>query len=123
MIRRPPRSTLFPYTTLFRSLGFGHAGDSSLPDRTPVPDNPSMAHLLAGTSGFSYKEWLGKFYPERHPSGGVLRYYSGHFSTGEINNTFYPMPAATMLPRWAAEGPEGFSFTPKSPRRTTHEFR
>ena len=82
-----------------------------------------MTQLLAGTSGFSYKEWLGKFYPEKHPADAMLRYYSGHFATVEINNTFYRMPAETMLARWAEEVPEGFTFTLKAPRRITHEKR
>jgi len=82
-----------------------------------------MTQLLAGTSGFSYKEWVGKFYPEKHPVDGMLRYYAGHFATVEINNTFYRMPAETMLARWAEEVPEGFSFTLKAPRRITHELR
>jgi len=82
-----------------------------------------MTQLLAGTSGFSYKEWLGKFYPEKHPADQMLRYYAGHFATVEINNTFYRMPAETMLARWAEEVPEGFSFTLKAPRRITHELR
>jgi uncharacterized protein YecE (DUF72 family) len=79
--------------------------------------------LLAGTSGFSYKEWLGKFYPEKHPVDQMLRYYAGHFATVEINNTFYRMPAETMLANWAEQVPEGFSFTLKAPRRITHELR
>jgi len=79
--------------------------------------------LLAGTSGFSYKEWLGKFYPEKLPAAGMLRYYAGHFATVEINNTFYRMPAETMLARWAEEVPADFAFTLKAPRRITHELR
>jgi uncharacterized protein YecE (DUF72 family) len=94
-----------------------------LPDRTPVLDNPPMTQLLAGTSGFSYKEWLGKFYPEKHPADQMLKYYAGHFATVEINNTFYRMPAEAMLARWAEEVPESFSFTLKAPRRITHELR
>jgi len=82
-----------------------------------------MTQLLAGTSGFSYKEWLGKFYPEKHPADGMLRYYAGHFATVEINNTFYRMPAEAMLARWAEEVPENFIFTLKAPRRITHEKR
>ncbi len=82
-----------------------------------------MTQLLAGTSGFSYKEWLGKFYPEKYPADGMLRYYAGHFPTVEINNTFYRMPAETMLARWAEEVPESFTFTLKAPRRITHEKR
>jgi len=79
--------------------------------------------VLAGTSGFSYKEWLGKFYPEKLPASEMLRFYAGHFATVEINNTFYRMPAETMLARWAEEVPENFSFTLKAPRRITHELR
>jgi uncharacterized protein YecE (DUF72 family) len=79
--------------------------------------------LLTGTSGFSYKEWLGKFYPEKLPAAEMLRYYSGQFATVEINNTFYRMPAEAMLARWAEEVPENFAFTLKAPRRITHELR
>ena len=79
--------------------------------------------LLTGTSGFSYKEWLGKFYPEKLPAAEMLRYYAGQFATVEINNTFYRMPAETMLARWAEEVPGNFAFTLKAPRRITHELR
>ena len=82
-----------------------------------------MTQLLAGTSGFSYKEWLGKFYPEKHPADQMLRYYAGHFATVEINNTFYRMPAETVLANWAEQVPETFSFTLKAPRRITHDKR
>jgi len=79
--------------------------------------------LLAGTSGFSYKEWLGKFYPEKLPGNEMLRYYAARLSTVEINNTFYRMPAEAMLANWAAEVPPAFTFTLKAPRRITHELR
>jgi uncharacterized protein YecE (DUF72 family) len=79
--------------------------------------------LLAGTSGFSYKEWLGKFYPEKHPVDQMLGYYASHFSTVEINNTFYRMPAEAMLANWAEQVPGTFLFTLKAPRRITHELR
>ena len=79
--------------------------------------------MLAGTSGYSYKEWLGHFYPEKLPANAMLRYYAERFRTVEINNTFYRMPAESMLERWAQEVPEGFGFTLKAPRRITHEKR
>jgi len=79
--------------------------------------------LLAGTSGFSYKEWLGKFYPEKLPGEAMLRYYAERLATVEINNTFYRMPAEAMLARWASEVPAHFAFTLKAPRRITHEKR
>jgi uncharacterized protein YecE (DUF72 family) len=79
--------------------------------------------LSVGTSGFSYKEWLGKFYPEKLPADRMLAFYASHFGTVEINNTFYRMPAEAMLARWAAEAPAGFEFTLKAPRRITHDKR
>jgi uncharacterized protein YecE (DUF72 family) len=79
--------------------------------------------MLAGTSGYSYKEWLGHFYPEKLPAREMLRYYAGHFPTVEINNTFYRMPAEAMLAGWANEVPEGFRFTLKAPQRITHQKR
>jgi uncharacterized protein YecE (DUF72 family) len=53
----------------------------------------------------------------------MLRYYATHFSTVEINNTFYRMPAESMLSQWAQQVPEHFSFTLKAPRRITHDQR
>jgi len=79
--------------------------------------------LLAGTSGFSYKEWCGRFYPEKFPVDRMLRYYAERLPTVEINNTFYRMPAESMLARWAEEVPPGFTFALKAPRRITHERR
>jgi uncharacterized protein YecE (DUF72 family) len=80
-------------------------------------------HLLAGTSGYSYKEWLRHFYPEKLPASEMLRYYARQFTTVEINNTFYRMPAESMLAHWCEEVPETFSFTLKAPRRITHDKR
>jgi uncharacterized protein YecE (DUF72 family) len=79
--------------------------------------------LLTGTSGFSYSEWKGNFYPAKLPAGEMLRYYAGCFPTVEINNTFYRMPADSMLSRWAGGVPRGFSFTLKAPQRITHHKR
>jgi uncharacterized protein YecE (DUF72 family) len=79
--------------------------------------------MLAGTSGYSYKEWLGHFYPEKLPASAMLRYYAERFATVEINNTFYRMPAEAMLARWSEEVPEDFAFTLKAPRRITHDKR
>ena len=79
--------------------------------------------ILAGTSGYSYKEWLGHFYPEKLPAAEMLRYYGERFATVEINNTFYRMPAPAMLERWAQEVPDAFTFTLKAPRRITHDMR
>jgi uncharacterized protein YecE (DUF72 family) len=79
--------------------------------------------MLTGTSGYSYKEWLGHFYPEKLPATAMLRYYAERFRTVEINNTFYRMPAESMLARWSEEVPENFAFTLKAPQRITHQKR
>jgi len=79
--------------------------------------------LLAGTSGYSYKEWLGHFYPEQLPASEMLRYYAERFPTVEINNTFYRMPAESVLEQWSEQVPDHFSFTLKAPRRITHDKR
>ncbi|HVV16904.1 MAG TPA: DUF72 domain-containing protein [Polyangia bacterium] len=79
--------------------------------------------LLIGTSGFSYTAWRGGFYPEKLPEAKMLAYYAGIFPAVEINNSFYRMPTAELLGRWAAETPPGFKFALKSPRRITHEKR
>jgi uncharacterized protein YecE (DUF72 family) len=82
-----------------------------------------MMQMLAGTSGYSYKEWVGPFYPEKTPAPAMLRYYAERFPTVEINNTFYRMPAESQLSRWAEEVPETFCFTLKAPQRITHAKR
>ena len=79
--------------------------------------------LLAGTSGFAYKEWKGTFYPEKLKDGDMLRYYSERFPSVEINNTFYRMPKTELLEKWAGEVPEGFTFVLKAPQRITHQGR
>jgi uncharacterized protein YecE (DUF72 family) len=79
--------------------------------------------LLAGTSGYSYKEWLGHFYPEKLPASEMLHYYAERFPTVEINNTFYRMPAESMLAQWLEQVPDHFAFTLKAPRRITHDNR
>ena len=79
--------------------------------------------LLAGASGYSFKEWCGSFYPEKIKSGEMLRYYSERLPTVEINNTFYRMPRESMLEDWAAATPEGFRFAIKASRRITHMSR
>src|SRR5262245_25877116 len=76
--------------------------------------------MLTGTSGYSYKEWIGAFYPEKMKAAGMLRFYAERFPTVEINNTFYRMPNEELLERWAQEVPESFAFTLKAPQRITH---
>ena len=77
--------------------------------------------LWPGTSGFSYKEWKGSFYPEDLPDAGMLAYYAARFPTVEINNTFYRMPTRKLLEAWAGQVPAGFRFVLKASRKITHQ--
>lgn len=79
--------------------------------------------LLAGTSGYSFKEWIGPFYPDKLPAGDMLRYYAERLGTVEINNTFYKMPDPEVLRRWVTEVPSSFAFTLKVRKRITHDKR
>ena len=79
--------------------------------------------LIAGASGYSFKEWIGTFYPQGMKTGGMLAHYSARLPTVEINNTFYRMPGKAMLENWAAIAPEGFRFAIKASRRITHLAR
>lgn len=76
--------------------------------------------LLAGTSGFSYKEWVGQFYPEKLPAKQMLAHYASRLPIVEINNTFYRMPNAAAIAAWRADVPDSFRFAIKVPRRISH---
>jgi uncharacterized protein YecE (DUF72 family) len=73
-----------------------------------------------GTSGYSYKEWKGSFYPEGLPASGMLSYYAERLGTVEINNTFYRFPTEKLLSGWSSQVPEGFRFVLKVSQKVTH---
>ena len=73
-----------------------------------------------GTSGFSYKEWVGGFYPEKTPGPKMLEYYAARLPTVEINMTFRRLPRRELLEGWAAKTPAHFRFALKAPQRVTH---
>lgn len=73
-----------------------------------------------GTSGFSYAEWKGAFYPKGQKSADMLSFYASRLSSVEINNTFYRLPQASMLEGWRDKTPETFRFALKATRRITH---
>jgi uncharacterized protein YecE (DUF72 family) len=79
--------------------------------------------ILAGTSGFAFKEWKGPFYPDDLKNDDMLRFYSAQFPTVEINNTFYRLPKESVLQDWATQVPEQFCFAIKASQRITHFLR
>jgi uncharacterized protein YecE (DUF72 family) len=79
--------------------------------------------LLAGASGYSFKEWKGTFYPEKIKADAMLAWYAERLPTVEINNTFYRMPKSAVLETWAGTTPGHFRFAIKASRRITHLAR
>ena len=79
--------------------------------------------LMAGASGYSFKEWKGTFYPAGMKPDGMLSFYGERLPTVEINNTFYQMPKPAVLENWAKCTPEAFRFSIKASRRITHLAR
>jgi uncharacterized protein YecE (DUF72 family) len=79
-----------------------------------------MAELRVGTSGWHYPHWREVFYPSGLSSGEYLSFYSRHFDTVEINNSFYRLPGLGTFRAWAESTPQGFVFTVKASRYITH---
>jgi uncharacterized protein YecE (DUF72 family) len=79
-----------------------------------------MKNLYVGTSGYSYKEWKGSFYPEKLPAKDMLPYYAERLKAVELNNTFYRLPQRSMVEGWKAQVPDDFRFTVKASQRITH---
>jgi uncharacterized protein YecE (DUF72 family) len=79
--------------------------------------------ILVGTSGWSYKEWKGSFYPPKLPQDEMLGFYASRFPTVEVNNSFYRIPSEKVLAGWAEQVPPDFRFVLKASRRITHNSR
>ena len=79
--------------------------------------------IRAGTSGYSYKEWRGSFYPEALGQDDWLSFYASKLPAVEINNTFYRMPKEHVVAAWRDAVPDGFKFVIKASRRITHQSR
>ncbi len=80
----------------------------------------SATRFFVGTSGYSYKEWKGGFYPAKLPAREMLSYYAQRFNTVEINSTFRRLPKPDVLASWAEQVPASFHFLLKAPQRITH---
>jgi uncharacterized protein YecE (DUF72 family) len=76
--------------------------------------------LRIGTSGYSYKEWKGTFYPEALKANEMLAFYAQRLGTVEINNTFYRLPTRSLLEGWSAQVPDAFRFVLKVSQKITH---
>jgi uncharacterized protein YecE (DUF72 family) len=82
-----------------------------------------MAHLFAGTSGFSYPAWKPAFYPKELPAKRFLEHYATRLNSVEVNYTFRQLPSAKTLEGWLEQTPAGFAFACKAHMRLTHIMR
>jgi len=78
------------------------------------------AAVRIGTSGWHYPHWRGPFYPEKFSAAKMLDFYTQHFDTVELNNTFYRLAPETAVDEWRAQTPAGFLFSAKGSRFLTH---
>jgi uncharacterized protein YecE (DUF72 family) len=76
--------------------------------------------IRVGTSGYSFDDWVGPFYPADVAKGKRLDFYAQHFSCVEINSTYYRIPHPIVMRRLDEKTPEGFEFTVKAHREMTH---
>ncbi|HVG01215.1 MAG TPA: DUF72 domain-containing protein, partial [Chloroflexia bacterium] len=77
--------------------------------------------IRIGTSGYSYDDWKGPYYPENIKSTEMLPFYAQDFGATEINYTYYRMPSARTLAAMSRKVPEKFVFTVKASKELTHE--
>ena len=78
--------------------------------------------VFIGTSGYSFADWVGPFYPPGTKSSDFLSYYATHFGCVEVNSTYYGIPEPRMLANMERKTPAGFRFIVKLNQAMTHEY-
>jgi uncharacterized protein YecE (DUF72 family) len=99
------------------------AGDlfAGIPEEeSPRPADPGR-RIFVGTSGYSFTDWVGPFYPPGTRPGDFLAYYSRHFGTVEVNSTYYRVPSPRAIAQMERKTPPGFRFMVKLNQAMTHE--
>jgi uncharacterized protein YecE (DUF72 family) len=82
--------------------------------------NVRMGRCFIGTSGYVYKHWRGRFYPQALSARDWLPFYAERFATVELNNPFYRLPTKAVFAAWRRTVPSGFVFAVKASRYLTH---
>src|SRR4051812_49644015 len=70
--------------------------------------------VLIGTSGWQYRDWRGRFYPQKLPQRLWLEHYAQHFATVESNNAFYRLPERATFEKWRGRTPPDFPWGGKA---------
>ena len=86
----------------------------------PLPPDPGR-RIFIGTSGYSFPDWVGPFYPAGTRSSDFLSFYARRFDTVEVNSTYYRVPHPGVLERMEKNTPAGFRFMVKANQAMTHE--
>lgn len=92
--------------------------NGALHSRLPTP---RRAHLYIGCTGWSMKEWRGRWYPEKARPQDYLTYYGQQFNTIELNTTHYRIPTPETVRKWHEQTPADFRFCPKVPQSISHD--
>src|SRR4051794_41815472 len=79
-----------------------------------------VVSVLIGTSGWQYRDWRGRFYPQRLAQRLWLEHYAQHFATVESNNAFYRLPERATFEKWRERTPPDFRGAVKASRFVTH---
>ena len=82
-----------------------------------------MAEIRIDTSGYHYKHWLGRYYPEGTKPNAMLAHYLRDFDTVELNNTFYQLPNESTFDSWRDNTPDDFLYAVKGSRFITHMIK
>jgi uncharacterized protein YecE (DUF72 family) len=77
--------------------------------------------VVVGTSGYSFADWVGNFYPSGTRKGDMLKEYSRHFAVVEVNSTYYRIPHPVVFRRMEEKTPDGFEFVIKANQEMTHK--
>lgn len=89
-------------------------------DRYELGDGEGPPNIYVGATGWSMKEWVGKWYPDKTKPADFLKHYGRQFNTIELNTTHYRIPDAAMVKKWYETVPADFRFCPKVPQSISH---
>src|SRR5215218_10395189 len=82
-----------------------------------------VGRAFVGCSGWVYKDWRGRVYPEKLPQRNWLSHYATIFDTVELNATFYRLPTVAAVERWAEQAPAGFTYAAKLGAFGSHRMK
>jgi len=99
---------------------FGFVPPAQEIERRVAPISIGAGRVYVGTCGYSYKDWIGSFYPSRIKPAAMLPFYAEHFPAVEVDSSYYRIPSAATFASMAERTPEHFRFTVKAPGTLTH---